>query len=77
MVIATLVGEVIVAIIACIGTIYSAQSKKNSDLMNFRIEVLEKKIDKQENIEKEMISFKEQLKNALSDIQDIQNQLKF
>ena len=71
------VGNIIVGIIALLGTVYSSQIKKSTDLVNFRIEALEKKIDKQDTIEKEMILLKEQFKTALEDIKDIQDQLKF
>ena len=71
------IGNIIVGIIALLGTVYSSQIKKSTDLVNFRIEALEKKIDKQDTIEKEMILLKEQFKSALEDIKDIQDQLKF
>lgn len=71
------VGNIVVGIIALLGTVYSSQIKKSTDLVNFRIEALEKKIDKQDTIEKEMILLKEQFKTALEDIKDIQDQLKF
>lgn len=71
------IGNIIVGIIALLGTVYSSQIKKSTDLVNFRIEALEKKIDKQDTIEKEMILLKEQFKTALEDIKDIQDQLKF
>ena len=71
------IGNIIVGIIALLGTVYSSQIKKSTDLVNFRIEALEKKIDKQDTIEKEMILLKEQFKTALEDIKDLQDQLKF
>lgn len=71
------VGNIVVGIIALLGTVYSSQIKKSTDLVNFRIEALEKKIDKQDTIEKEMILLKEHFKTALEDIKDIQDQLKF
>ena len=71
------IGNIVVGIIALLGTVYSSQIKKSTDLVNFRIEALEKKIDKQDTIEKEMILLKEQFKTALEDIKDIQDQLKF
>ena len=57
--------------------IKTTQIKQNNEMLVYRINNLEKKIDKQDTIEKEMILLKEQFKTALEDIKDIQDQLKF
>lgn len=67
-----IIGSIVVGSIALIGTIFSAQSKKNSDLLNYRITILEKKVDKTELLENDIILLKEQIKVANHRIADLE-----
>ena len=73
---ASIIGNIVIALIALTGTIMSAQIKKSSDVLIYRLEVVEHKIDKQDNLEKDLILLKEQLKVANHRINDLEEELK-
>ena len=67
-----LIGIIVVAFISLIGTLKSSQIQKNTELVNYRLEVLEKKIDKQDALENDIIVLKEQIKVANNRIKDLE-----
>ena len=69
---ATIVSNIIVAVIALVGTMLTAQVKRQTDITNYRIDQLEKKMDKTEKLEDDIIVLKEQLKVANHRIEDLE-----
>ena len=69
---ATIVSNIIVAVIALVGTMLTAQVKRQTDITNYRIDQLEKKMDKTEKLEDDIIVLKEQLKVSNHRIEDLE-----
>ena len=68
------VGNVIVAVIALIGTVIGTQAgiKESARLTIYRIEQLEKKVDKTDELENKLIQLTEQMKVANHRLADLE-----
>lgn len=72
---AVIISNIAVGIIALIGTIFSALSKQNSDLVNFRINQLEQKVDKTEQLQDDVLVLKEQVKTITAMLTELKKEV--
>lgn len=71
----TVIGNIIVALIGLLGLVKSSKIKISTDLIVYRIDSLEKKVEKQDELENTIILLRSQIDDMKIQIQDLKRKV--